>query len=67
MWKFLSVIAIGLALALPGSDPAAAQQKPKGKAQSGKCVSHRDICFKRCLEQGGRSCQAVCNSRPNTC
>ena len=66
MRKFLSVIAIGVALALPAA-PVAAQQKPKGKAQSGKCVSHRDICFKRCLEQGGRSCQAVCNSRPNTC
>ena len=64
MWKFLSVIAIGVALALPGSDPAAAQQKPKGKAQSGKCVSPRDKCFQNCT---GRTCQAVCSTRPATC
>jgi hypothetical protein len=32
MLKFLSVIAIGMALVLPASGPAAAQQKSKGKA-----------------------------------
>ena len=64
MWKFLSVIAIGVALALPASAPAAAQQKPKGKAQAGKCISPRDKCFQRCT---GRGCQVLCNSRPNTC
>jgi hypothetical protein len=66
MLKYLSVIAIGVALALPAG-PVAAQQQPKAKAKSGKCIPPRDICFKRCLEQGGRSCAVVCNTRPNTC
>jgi hypothetical protein len=66
MLKYLSIIAIGVALALPAS-PTAAQQKPKAKAKSGPCVSPRDVCFKRCLEQAGRNCAVFCNSRPNTC
>ena len=65
MLKFLSIIAIGVALALPASPAAAQQTKPKAKA--GKCFSPRDMCFKRCLEQAGRNCQVLCNSRPNTC
>jgi len=67
MLKFLSVIAIGAALALSSASPAAAQQKPKDKANAGKCIPPRDVCFKKCLEQGGRNCQVLCNSRPNTC
>jgi hypothetical protein len=63
MLKYLSVIAIGVALALSAS-PAAAQQKPKAKAKTGQCVSPRDKCFQNCQ---GRSCQILCNSRPNTC
>ena len=45
MLKYLSVIAIGVALALPAG-PVAAQQQPKAKAKSGKCIPPRDICFK---------------------
>ena len=66
MLKFLSIVAIGAALALPAG-PAAAQQKPKEKAKAGKCIPPRDICFKRCLEQAGRNCQVLCSTRPNTC
>ena len=66
MLKFLCAAAIGVALALPAA-PAAAQQQPKTKAKAGKCIPPRDICFQKCLEQGGRQCTQVCNTRPNTC
>jgi uncharacterized membrane protein len=65
MLKFLSALAIGAALVLSAGPAAAQQAKPKAKAA--KCIPPRDICFKRCLEQAGRNCQVLCNSRPNTC